>query len=262
MLSSLKFAQMKISIKRYAITLLTILAAALTSGSATAQKAPDFSNDILMDNKTNYFFMTDRFEFYNIDGNPIVLDAQGYIGKDLQKFWFEAEGEVLTSETEGEVELEALYGKAISAYFDARVGIRYDVAYNAEDTRGRGFVVVGIQGLAPYLFEVDGNVFISEAGDISAEVEGEYDFPITQRLWGQPRLETSVAVQEVEEWGVGNGFNDVQLGFRLRYEIKREFAPYVGISWNQKLGETADFVRAEGGDASTFGLVAGLRTWF
>ena len=244
------------------LTLTVTLLILITAGFATAQKAPAFSNDILMDNKTNYFFMTDRLEFYNIDGNPIVLDAQGYIGKDLQKFWFEAEGEALTAETEGEVELEALYGKAISAYFDARAGIRYDIAYNANDTRTRGFAVIGVQGLAPYLFELDGNVFISEDGDISAALEAEYDFPITQRLWGQPRLETSVAVQEVEEWGVGNGFNDVQLGFRLRYEIEREFAPYIGISWNRKLGETADFVRDEGGDASTFGLVAGLRTWF
>jgi copper resistance protein B len=233
-----------------------------SAGSATAQKAPEYSNDFLMDNRTNYFFMTDRLEFYNIDGGPIVLDAQGYIGKDLQKFWFEAEGEALTAETEGEVELEALYGRAISAFFDLRAGIRYDIAYNAEDTQGRGFAVIGLQGLAPYLFEVDGNVFISEAGDISAEVEGEYDFPITQRLWGQPRIATGIAVQEVPKWGVGNGFNDVQLGFRLRYEIEREFAPYVGISWNRKLGETADFTREEGGDASTFGLVGGVRMWF
>jgi len=244
------------------LTLTVTLLILITAGFATAQKAPAFSNDILMDNKTNYFFMTDRLEFYNIDGNPIVLDAQGYIGKDLQKFWFEAEGEALTAETEGEVELEALYGKAISAYFDARAGIRYDIAYNANDTRTRGFAVIGVQGLAPYLFELDGNVFISEDGDISAALEAEYDFPITQRLWGQPRLETSVAVQEVEEWGVGNGFNDVQLGFRLRYEIEREFAPYIGISWNRKLGETADFTREEGGDASTFGLVGGVRMWF
>ena len=229
---------------------------------ATAQKAPEYSNDILMDNQTNVFFMTDRLEFYNVEGQPIVLDAQGYIGKDLRKFWFEAEGEALTAETEGEVELEGLYGWAISAFFDMRAGIRYDVAYNAEDTRGRGFGVIGIQGMAPYLFEVDANLFISEAGDVSAEIEGEYDFPITQRLWGQPRLATGIAVQEVPEWGVGAGFNDVQLGFRLRYEIKREFAPYVGISWNRKLGETADFARAEGEEAGTFGLVAGLRTWF
>ena len=243
-------------------TSIVIFLVLVIGSSAKAQKAPEYSNDFLMDNKTQYFFMADRLEFCNVDGNPIVLDAQGYIGKDLNKVWFETEGEMLTAETEGEVELEALYGRAISAYFDARTGIRYDVAYNANDTRSRGFVVIGIQGLAPYLFEVDANLFVSEAGDISAVAEAEYDFPITQRLWGQPRLETSVAVQEVPEWGVGNGFNNVQLGFRLRYEIEREFAPYLGFSWNRKLGETADFVRDEGGDAGTFGLVAGLRMWF
>lgn len=234
----------------------------LAGSQAQAQKAPEFSNDIMMDDQMLYFFMADRLEFYNVGANPIVLDAQGYIGKDLNKLWIEAEGEALTAETEGETELEALYGRAISAYFDARAGIRYDIAYNADETRTRGFAVVGIQGLAPYLFEVDGNIFVSEAGDVSAALEAEYDFPITQRLWGQPRLETSVAVQEVPEWGVGSGFNDVQLGFRLRYEIVREFAPYLGISWNRQLGQTADFVRDEGGDPSTFGLVGGVRMWF
>ncbi|MBN2732270.1 MAG: copper resistance protein B [Balneolaceae bacterium] len=245
---------------RFALTV--ILLVLVTGGTAAAQKAPEYSNDFLMDNQTNVFFMTDRFEFYNIDGNPILLDAQGYIGKDLYKFWFEAEGQMLTADTEGEVELEGLYGWAISAFFDMRAGIRYDIAYNAEDTRGRGFAVIGIQGLAPYLFEVDANLFVSQLGDLSAEAEAEYNFPITQRLWGQPRVAASVAVQNVPEWGVGSGFNDMQLGFRLRYEIKREFAPYVGIAWNRKLGETADLVRSEGEDISTFGLVGGLRMWF
>lgn len=243
-------------------SLVVMLVIFFAGSRAKAQKAPDFSNDFLMDNKTMVFFMADRFE-YNINNgpNPLVLDAQGFIGKDLNKFWFETEGEALTTETEGEVQLEALYGKAISAYFDARTGIRYDVAYNANDSRTRGFAVIGVQGLAPYLFEVDGNIFISEDGDISATIEAEYDLPITQRLWGQPRLETGVAVQDVPEWGVGSGFNNVQLGFRLRYEIQREFAPYIGISWNRKLGETADFRRAEGSDPSTLGLVGGLRMW-
>lgn len=249
---------MKLSIA----TVLAILVTTLSAGSVAAQKAPEFSNDLLMDNQTYVFFMTDRFEYYNIAGGPVVLDAQGYVGKDLQKFWFEAEGEALTAETEGEIELEALYGRAISAYFDVRGGIRYDIAYTADRTQTRGLAVVGIQGLAPYLFEVDGNLFVSQNGNVSAELEGEYDFPITQRLWGQPRVATSVAVQEVPEWGVGSGFNNVQLGFRLRYEIKREFAPYLGLSWNRKLGEAADFTRAEGGEPGTVGLVGGLRMWF
>lgn len=242
--------------------LLILMIVTTLISNAQAQKAPEFSSDLMMDNKTRVFFMTDRLEFYNIDGSPLVLDAQGYIGKDLQKFWFEVEGEALTAEKEGELELEGLYGWAISPFFDMRAGIRYDVAYHREDTQSRGFAVIGVQGMAPYLFEVDANLFVSQDGDISAEAEAEYDFPITQRLWGQPRVATGIALQDVPEWGVGSGFNDVQLGFRLRYEIKREFAPYVGISWNRKLGETADFVRTDGGAPGTFGLVGGIRMWF
>ena len=235
----------------------------LAGGRAQAQTAPPYTNDIFLDNKTYTFLIFDRLEYTGISGpDPLVWDAQGWIGKDFHKFWFKTEGDVLTSEKEGEMELQGLYSRAITSFFDLQAGLRYDLAYNAVDNNSRGFAVIGIQGLAPYLFEVDGALFVSDAGDISASLEAEYDMPITQRLWGQPRLETSLAVQEVEQWGVGSGLNNVRLGFRLRYEIRREFAPYVGISWNRQLGETADFVRDEGGDPSTFGLVGGVRMWF
>jgi copper resistance protein B len=251
-------------IQRANIFILAIFLAIISlNNSALAQKAPEFSNDLMMDNKTYVFFMADRFEYNMNSGlNPLVLDAQGYIGKDLNKFWFKTEGEALTAETEGEMEFQGLYSRAITAYFDVQAGIRYDVAYNADDSQSRSFAVIGLQGLAPYFFEVDGSIAVSDAGDVSASLEAEYDLPITQRLWGQPRLETSLAVQDVEKWGVGSGFNNVRLGFRLRYEIRREFAPYLGISWNRKLGETADFTREEGGEASNFGLVGGVRMWF
>lgn len=207
--------------------------------------------------------MADRFEYSSIKGpNSLVWDAQGYIGKDLHKFWFKTEGDALMAETEGEMEFQGLYSRALTAYFDLQAGIRYDIAYTGTASQSRGFAVIGLQGLAPYLFEVDGSIAVSEAGDLSASLEAEYDFPITQRLWGQSRLATSVAVQEVPKWGVGSGFNNVQLGFRLRYEVKREFAPYLGISWNRQLGQTADLSRIEGGEVSTLGLVGGLKMWF
>lgn len=251
------------TVKKSIVSSLIVILIILSNGkSARAQKAPEYSNDFLMDNKTFSLLMVDRLEFYNIDGRPIVLDTQGYIGKDLRKFWFEAEGEVLTTEKEGELAFEALYGRAISAFFDARAGIRYDIAYTGEDTQTRGFAVLGLQGLAPYLLEVDGNIYISEAGDISAALETEYDFPITQRLWGQPRFAAKVAIQEVPEWGVGSGLNKVQLGFRIRYELRRELAPYLGVSWNQKLGQTADVAKAEGEVIGKLGLVGGVRAWF
>lgn len=239
-----------------------ILFFTLLSNVARAQKAPPFSNDIMMDNHTYTFLMIDRLEYSSVNGpNALVWDGQGYIGKDLKKFWFKTEGEALTVEKEGEMEFQGLYSRAISPYFDVQAGLRYDIAYSQATSRSRGFAVMGLQGLAPYFFEMDGSIAVSQAGDISASFEAEYDLPITQRIFGQPRIATNIAVQEVEKWGVGSGFNNIQLGYRLRYEIRRQFAPYMGISWNRKLGKTADFTRDEGGRASTFGLVGGVRLW-
>jgi len=254
---------MKLMKRLGAVTLLSMLTVLFFNNTTLAQKAPPFSNNIMMDNQTYVFFMADRLEYSSQPGpNPLIWDAQGYVGKDLRKFWYKTEGSVLTGEKEGDMEFQGLYGRAISAYFDLLAGVRYDVAYNRMDQQGRGFAVIGIQGLAPYFFEMNGNLFVSQAGDVSANFEAEYDMPITQRLWGQPRIATSTAVQKVEKWGVGSGVNHIQLGFRLRYEIKREFAPYLGISWDQKLGQTADLTRNEGGKVSHLGLVGGVRMWF
>jgi copper resistance protein B len=252
---------LKINFQKIALILLPILI--LTGNSVKAQKAPEFSNKILPDNKTYFFFVADRFEYYSKEGtNPLVWDVQGYYGKDYNKFWFKAEGEALTSEKEGEMEFQGLYSRPVTSYFDVQAGLRYDVAYNSITSNSRGFAVLGLQGLAPYLFEVDGSIAVSEDGDLSGSFEGELDLLMTQRLIIQPRLATSVAVQKVEDFGVGSGLNNIQLGLRLRYEIKREFAPYLGISWNRKLSETADLAKLEGADVSVFGVVAGVRLWY
>ena len=115
---------------------------------------------------------------------------------------------------------------------------------------------------APYWFEVEATAYISEDGDLSAALEAEYDLLLSQRLILQPRFETSIAVQEVEEYGVGQGINDIELGLRLRYEIRREFAPYIGVSWSRKIGETADLAEDEGEDTDVISFVAGVRVWF
>jgi len=252
---------LNINFRKIALILLPLLI--FTGNSVKAQKAPEFSNKILPDNKTYFYFAADRLEYYSIVGlNPIVGDVQGYIGKDYNKFWFKAEGEALTSEKEGEMEFQGLYSRPITSYFDVQVGLRYDVAYNSITSNSRGFAVLGLQGLAPYLFEVDGSIAVSEDGDLSGSFEGELDLLVTQRLVIQPRLSTSVAVQRVEKFGVGSGLNNIQLGLRLRYEIKRQFAPYVGISWNRKLSETADLAKLSGADISVFGVVAGVKLWY
>jgi len=259
-----KFRNKNINKLSVRITLLFMIPILMfAANSVMAQKAPEFSNKILPDDKTYFYFVADRFEYYSIKGtNPLVADIQGYIGKDYNKFWFKAEGEFLTTEKEGEMEIQGLYSRPLTSYFDFQAGLRYDIAYNDVNTSTRAFAVVGLQGLAPYLFEVDGSIQVSEDGDASGSFEGEIDLLVTQRLIIQPRFATSVAVQKVEEYGVGSGLNNIQLGLRLRYEIKRELAPYIGISWNRKLSETADLAKLEGADVSVFGVVGGVRVWY
>ena len=126
----------------------------------------------------------------------------------------------------------------------------------------RTYATVGFEGLAPYWFEVEGALFLSDKGDLLARAEAYYDQRITQRLILQPRAELNFAAQDDRRRGVGSGISDLELGLRLRYELAREFAPYVGVSWDRKLGDTARFARAAGEGASDTSLVAGVRFWF
>jgi copper resistance protein B len=202
----------------------------------------------------------DRFEYSSGDGNPHLLwDAQGWYGGDLHKLWVKTEGEVMLGGGKvEEAEIQALYSRAILPFFDLQAGVRHDFEHGPTRTYG----VIGLQGLAPYMFEIDFASFVSNKGDVSARVELEYDLLITQRLIAQPRAELNFALQDVPEHGVGSGLSSADLGLRLRYEIAREFAPYIGVSWSRSIGNTEDFVRAEGGDPSTLSFVAGVRFWF
>jgi copper resistance protein B len=216
------------------------------------------------DNPIIFLLLFDQLEYRTNDGSGALnWDAEGRIGGDYNRIWLKTEGEQnLSDDGGGEAELQLLYSRLISPYFDVQAGFRHDEIYGAGSDRSRNFGVISIQGLGIYWFELEFTAFVSEDGDFSARLTGEYDFLLTQRLVLQPRLETEVALQEVEEFGVGKGFNDIELGLRLRYEILREFAPYIGISWETKLGETADLARREGDDIDSFSVVLGVRMWF
>jgi len=250
-------------IKRASIFILTAFSLIIIAGSsAFAQKAPEFSNDLMMDNNTYAYFTADKLEYQSMDGsNPVMWDIKAYIGKDLGKFWFKSHGEAVPTASEAHMEFQGLYSRAISPYLDVTGGLRYDLAYEHAN-KSRGFATVGLQGKAPYFIHFESGIYVSEAGNISADLEAEYDLLFTQRLVGQPIVETSVAFQEVPEWGVGTGLNNIGLGFRLRYEFVREFAPYIGINWERKLAETADMARADGGHVSNLSLLGGVRMWF
>lgn len=202
--------------------------------------------------------LIDQFEVRDgVDSNPLVLDGQGWIGKDLQKLWFKVEIERDDGETE-EAELQALFSQAIAPYWDVQIGLRHDF----QPSPSRSWAVFGIQGLVPYFFEVDTALFIGESGRSGLRLEAEYELLFTQRLILTPEIEVNFYGQNDRDLGIGSGLSDVEAGLRLRYEIRREFAPYIGVNWNKNFGNTADFARDEGEDTDDFQWVIGLRAWF
>jgi copper resistance protein B len=205
-----------------------------------------------------FWFQGDRMEFRARDGEDGYLwDVQGYYGGDLDKFWFKSEGEGSFGEPLESAEVQALYSRAIAPFFDLQAGVRQDLT-GADRTHA----VIGIQGLAPYMFEIDAAAFLSSKGDLTARIEAEYDQRLTQRLILQPRAELNLSAQEIPELDIGSGIDNIELGLRLRYEIAREFAPYVGIEQEWKLGGSRDFARLAGEDASVTNYVVGVRFWF
>lgn len=201
----------------------------------------------------------EQFEYRSGEGeDTFVWDAQAWLGTDDNKAWFKTEGEKPFDDALEEAETQLLYSRRISDFFDVQMGGRYDFRPEPE----RAYGVIGLHGLAPMFVEIDAAAFLSDEGDLSARFKAEYDLLITQKLVLQPLLEVNFAADEVEELGIGQGLNDVEVGLRLRYEIAREFAPYIGVNWHRLVGETADFARADGHDDETFSFVAGVRMWF
>lgn len=210
------------------------------------------------------FFLFDQLEFRENDAGPDALrwDAQGWYGTDRDKIWLRTEGDSNTSgPTTTDAEAQLLYSRMISPFWDVQLGVRYDRRFGSSDTPSRWFGVLGLQGFAPYRFDVEPALFVSEDGDVSARLTATTDWLLTQNWILQPRFEGEAAAQDAVEFGVGEGVEYVELGLRLRYEVRRELAPYVGLEWERLFGETADLARDSGDDDSTFSFVVGLRAW-
>ena len=202
--------------------------------------------------------MIDKLEWRAADGpNPWVWDADAWIGKDFNKLWLKTEGEYADGTTESAFG-EVLYSRAISPYWDLQAGWRHDF----RPVPNRDWFAIGFKGLAPYWFEVDATLYAGGDGNVFARLDAEYEVMITQRLVLSPELETSIYANEDPARGIGSGVSNLELGLRLRYEIRREFAPYIGINWEKKFGGTADFAREEGESTSDLQFVAGVRAWF
>ncbi len=219
-----------------------------------------------VDDRTTYSkLLFDRLEYASDEeSDRVVWDGQFWYGNDYQRLWIETEGEdVVKDGNGGEIEnFDVQYSRLIAPFWDFQTGLGYQRLYGSGPDRDRFYALVGLQGLVPYQFEVDLNLRVSEDGDVWTDLEATYDFRLTQRLILQPRLDTAVAFSEAEDFESGTGLNFLSLGLRLRYQIRREFAPYLGVNWSRKVGNTADLARDNGNSTGLTAIVAGVRMWF
>ncbi len=208
---------------------------------------------------TGNALIADRMEYRVTKGRDgYAWQVMGWVGGDIDRLAIETEGEGAFDDALETGEVRAVWRHALDPWWNFELGARRDFGAGPDRTYG----VIGIEGLAPYWFEVGAHAFVSNKGDVHFRLEAEHDMRLTQRLILQPSLELDAAAQDVPELDIGAGFEKIELGARLRYEFVREFAPYVGVHWERKLGETARLSRAVGESPSSFSAVVGIRAWF
>ena len=184
-------------------------------------------------------------------------EGQAWFGGDINRLVLKSEGEGSRRDGLDSAEVQGLYSRATGPYFNLQAGVRQDFK-----PRARTSATVGVEGLAPYWFDLEGALFLSNKGELLGRAEATYDLRLAQRLILQPRVELNLAAQDTRETRTGSGISNAELGLRLRYEITREFAPYVGVSYARKFSRTASYARALGEDPAATSFVVGIRTWF
>jgi len=234
------------------------LVTALAALVATSARAEDMGHDMEKEHGGQIFHMFRLETDYggSKDGGISSWDLDGWIGTDENKLWLKSEGEHKDGKLEN-AEFWVLYSRNVATFWDAQVGLRYDI-----EPTSTGYLVLGINGLAPYWFETEAHLFISNKGDVNARLHGENDFLITQKLILQPYGEINLFAQDVPERDVGAGFSDGKIGLQTRYEFTRKFAPYVDVHYGRKFGETSSIAKGNGEDNDELVGTIGLRLIF
>ena len=191
------------------------------------------------------------------DSTSMEYDLQAWYGRTYDRAVLKAEGEVDAGRFK-EARTELLWGHAVAVFWDTQLGVRYD----SGEGPNRSWLAFGVQGLAPYWFNVDVAAYVGEAGRSALRLDAEYDLLLTQKLILQPKVETNIYGKSDAERGLGSGLSDITVALRVRYEIRREFAPYIGVEWVGKYSGTADYARATGQETAEVRAVAGVRFWF
>jgi copper resistance protein B len=230
-------------------------------------RSPDYSDGVgygsmkgmdMADNAPLGMLLIDRLEaFHGRDANGQNWEAEGWYGNDENKLWIRTEGERSRGQFD-DSDLEVFWNRSIATYWSTQLGVRHDL----DQGPGRTWAAFGVQGLTPYWFAVQATGYVGASGRTAARLRIDYEMLFTQRLILQPEAETNLYGKNDPQRRIGSGVSDVQFGLRLRYEIRREFAPYVGIDWIRRVGTTADYARAAGHHAFDQQLVAGFRIWF
>jgi copper resistance protein B len=191
---------------------------------------------------------------WNGSNTEFRWEGQGWVGTDYDKLWIKSEGTVASGALD-DSQQQFLYSRAITTYFDLQGGLRSDLVSRPT----RNWAAFGIQGLAPYFFDLELTGFASGEGHLAAKLEASYDLLLTQRLILQPQIEINLYSKADPARLVGAGFSDIDTGLRLRYEISRKFAPYLGVVYEGKFGQTASYAKRAGESTGDFRFVFGVR---
>lgn len=240
----------------------------MQGGSVPANaRSADYSDGIgyglmrgmdMQDNAPQSLLLIDQLEaFHGTDASGQSWEAEAWYGNDDDKLWLRTEGERYRGRLD-DGDIEALWNHAVATYWSTQLGLRQDIG----EGPNRDWAAFGVQGLSLYWFELEATAYLGDSGRAAARFRAEYDVRFTQRLILQPELEVNVYGQSDPSRRIGSGLSDAQLGLRLRYEISRQFAPYVGVVWADHYGRTADFLRDEHQSAFDRQWVAGVRFWF
>jgi copper resistance protein B len=230
-------------------------------------RSPDYSDGIeygpmkgmdMADNAPLGMLLIDQLEYTNgKNADGLSWEAEGWYGNDANKLWVRTEGDRSGGKVE-DADLEAFWNHNVATFWSTQLGLRQDFG----EGPARTWAAFGVQGLAPYWFELEATAYVGDAGRTAARLRAQYELLVTQRLILQPDFEVNLYGKDDPARRIGSGLSDAQLGLRLRYEFSRQFAPYIGVNWNRRIGTTADYAREDHQPLLDRQIVVGVRVWF